>query len=179
MNRELTLRERILLMIFIVLVMTLGYFKIIFEPVNDQIAQYRSETAQEQTELETALVRAAQMQKMQQAVDELKTDGEAKAIPPYDNSTRLMLELHRILEAANDYSLDFSAGTTQEGYIVRRPIGLTFRTTNYEGARAVIDALDNSENINQISDLSIRMEQGVGSRSVQTSLTITYFEVAS
>lgn len=178
MNRELTLRERVLLLILLALVMALGYFKLIFEPVNDQVAEYRSETSQEQMELEAALVRAAQMQKMQQTVDALKADGKAKAIPQYDNSTRLMLELHRILETANDYSLDFSAGTTQEGYIVLRPLGLTFRTTSYAKARAVIDALHDSENINRISDLSIRMEQGTGGNSVQTSLTITYFEVA-
>ena len=33
MNRELTLREKVLLLILIVLVMVLGYFKLLYEPV--------------------------------------------------------------------------------------------------------------------------------------------------
>ena len=32
MNRELTLREKVLLLILIVLVMVLGYFKLLYEP---------------------------------------------------------------------------------------------------------------------------------------------------
>lgn len=42
-----------------------------------------------------------------------------------------------------------------------------------------MDALSESENMNQISDLSIRTNQGQDRDLVQTDLVITYFEVAS
>lgn len=42
-----------------------------------------------------------------------------------------------------------------------------------------LDALSESENMNQISDLSIRTNQGRDRDLVQTDLVITYFEVAS
>ena len=61
MNRELTGREKVMLLILSVLVMALGYYKLIFEPINDQVAAYRDSTEQEQTELTTELVRAEQL----------------------------------------------------------------------------------------------------------------------
>ena len=118
MNRELTGREKVMLLILIVLVMALGYYKLIFEPINDQVAAYRDSTEQEQTELTTELVRAEQLKKMESAVAELRQRGDVKPIPAYDNSKALMVELHRILASAQEYSLDFSAGTTEEDYIV-------------------------------------------------------------
>lgn len=51
MNRELTRRETVLLLILVVLVIFLGYFKLIFEPIQDQVAQYQDTTSQEQSEL--------------------------------------------------------------------------------------------------------------------------------
>ncbi|MFQ9771448.1 MAG: hypothetical protein ACLRX4_07905 [Oscillospiraceae bacterium] len=63
MNRELTLREKVLLLILIVLVMVLGYFKLLYEPVSDRIARCREDTAQEQLALEQNAVRLAQMER--------------------------------------------------------------------------------------------------------------------
>ena len=102
MNRELTGREKVMLLILIVLVMALGYYKLIFEPINDQVAAYRDSTEQEQTELTTELVRAEQLKKMESAVAELRQRGDVKPIPAYDNSKALMVELHRILASAQE-----------------------------------------------------------------------------
>ena len=95
MNRELTGREKVMLLILSVLVMALGYYKLILEPINDQVAAYRDSTEQEQTELTTELVRAEQLKKMESAVAELRQRGDVKPIPAYDNSKALMVELHR------------------------------------------------------------------------------------
>ena len=175
MNRELTKRETAMLLFLVILVIALGYFKLIFEPIQDQTARYQSDTVQEQSELE--LVRLDQMQKMQQKIDEVRASGEERTIPEYDNSGRLMLDLHRILGTAMDYSLDFSQSTTQNNYVVLRPVTMSFQTRTYAQARAIVDALSESENMNQISDLSIRMDEGSEGASVRTDLVITYFEV--
>ena len=81
MNRELTLREKVLLLILIVLVMVLGYFKLLYEPVSDRIARCREDTAQEQLALEQNAVRLAQMEKMEQALADIRAAGGSKAIP--------------------------------------------------------------------------------------------------
>ena len=172
MNRELTGREKVMLLILIVLVMALGYYKLILEPINDQVAAYRDSTEQEQTELTTELVK-----KMESAVAELRQRGDVKPIPAYDNSKALMVELHRILASAQEYSLDFSAGTTEEDYIVLRPISLSYTTATYTQSRAILDALSGSDYMNKISDLSIQTETGRGESGVKTAMVITYFEV--
>lgn len=177
MNRELTGREKVMLLILIVLVMALGYYKLIFEPINDQVAAYRDSTEQEQTELTTELVRAEQMKKMESAVAELRQRGDVNPIPAYDNSKALMVELHQILASAQEYSLDFSAGTTEEDYIVLRPISLSYTTATYAQSRAILDALSGSDYMNKISDLSIQTETGRGESGVKTAVVITYFEV--
>ena len=86
MNRELTLREKVLLLILIVLVMVLGYFKLLYEPVSDRIARCREDTAQEQLALEQNAVRLAQMEKMEQALADIRAAGGSKAIPRFNNS---------------------------------------------------------------------------------------------
>ena len=177
MNRELTRREKILLLVLIVVVLVAGYCKLILIPINDQISSYRLNMEAEQTELDANQGKMAQMQKMQKAVEEIKASGESRTIPQYDNSGTLMLELHKIMSATKDYSLDCSAGTTQENYIVLRPIIMTFRTSTYQQARQIIDQLCASENICQISDVNINIRNNNGTASVETTLAITYFEI--
>ena len=96
-------------------------------------------------------------------------DGEAKS---------LERELRGLLAGTGEYSLDFGDGTTQQGYIVLRPVSMTYRTSTYEQSRAIIDRLSASDNINRISDLSIRRDERSGGQGYQTVLTVTYFEVA-
>lgn len=179
MNRELTLREKVLLLlILIVLVMVLGYFKLLYEPVSDRIARCREDTAQEQLALEQNAVRLAQMEKMEQALADIRAAGGSKAIPRFNNSEALLRELRSLLTGTGEYSLDFGDGTTQQGYIVLRPVSMTYRTGTYEQSRAIIDRLSASDNINRISDLSIRRDERSGGQGYQTMLTVTYFEVA-
>lgn len=177
MNRELTKREKVLLLVLVVLVVALGYYKLILEPINDQVTAYRANTEMEQAELDVDQFKVLQMQKMQKAVEEIKASGESRTIPQYDNSGTLMLELHKIMSATKDYSLDCSAGTTQENYIMLRPIVMTFRTATYQQARQIIDQLCASENISQISDVNINIRTNNGTTSVETTLAITYFEI--
>ena len=178
MKRELTKREMVLLLVLLVLAISLGYFKLILEPIQTQVASCQDRAAQEQLELDQALVQVEQMQQMQKRVDEIRATGEERTIPQYDNSGKLMRELYQILENSMEYSLDFSEGTTQNGYIVMRPVRLMFQTGTYAQARAIVDALSESENLNQISDVTIQTQQGQQHDRVQTDLVITYFEVA-
>lgn len=180
MNRELTGREKTLLLVLVILVLTLGYFKLIYEPINDQIDACRVNTEQEQTEMDSLLVRLEHKRSMECSLETLRAEGEAKPIPAYDNSGRLMMDLNVILTRAKEYSLDFSAGTTSEDYVILRPLSLTYTTNTYEQSREILDLLCESENVNRISDLSIQRntDKGKGTSEVRTSMVITYFEVA-
>lgn len=178
MNRELTRREKILLLVLIVVVLVAGYCKLILIPINDQISSHRLNMEAEQTELDANQGKMAQMQKMQKAIEEIKAAGEKRTIPQYDNSGKLMIELHEIMSDTLDYSLDCSAGTVQQDYIMLRPIVMTFRTSTYAQARQIVDRLCSSENISQISDMNMNTyTEGRNSGTVETTLVITYFEI--
>ena len=176
MNRELTRREKILLLVLIVVVLVAGYCKLILIPINDQISSYRLNMEAEQTELDANQGKMAQMQKMQKAIEEIKAAGEKRTIPQYDNSGKLMIELHEIMSDTLDYSLDCSAGTVQQDYIMLRPIVMTFRTSTYAQARQIVDRLCSSENISQTTYFARRR---VAFGTVETTLVITYFEIMS
>ena len=100
MNRELTKREKTLLLILVVLVLVLGYCKLFLEPIDRQITSFRTNTDIEQAELDTDRVRLAQLEQMQQAIAAIKASGQERALPQYDNDQALMTELDKLMAAA-------------------------------------------------------------------------------
>lgn len=192
MNRAFTTREKVLLVILAVLIIGIGYFKLLLEPINNSIENYQNMAASEQDEI---LVNTALLQKkkqMEQELEELFASGDPTPIPVYDNSGTVLVELHRILDKSLDYSLNFSGTSPMDvDYLIRRPVSMTFQAASYEQARAILNELHDSENINCISDLSIQVNNGsLNSRNeiihwdldddsdywVTVSLTITYYE---
>lgn len=192
MNRAFTTREKVLLVILAVLIIGIGYFKLLLEPINTSIENYRNMTASEQDEI---LVNTALLQKkkqMETELEELFVSGDPTPIPVYDNSGNLLVELHRILDKSLDYSLNFSGTSPMDvEYLVRRPVSLTFQTPTYAQARAIINELHDSDNVNCISDLSMQINNGNlddtneiirwdlddnSDHYVTVSLVITYYE---
>ena len=124
MNRAFTTREKVLLVILAVLI--IGYFKLLLEPINTSIENYRNMTASEQDEI---LVNTALLQKkkqMETELEELFASGDPTPISVYDNSGNLLVELHRILDRSLDYSLNFSGVSTMD---VPRPGPLSTSST--------------------------------------------------
>lgn len=175
MKREFTTREKVLITMLAVLMISVGYFKLILTPINEKIAIYQDNMSQEQEEITQRLIVAADIKKMQTKIDEIMASGEAHAIPYYDNSTMLMLELHSILHNTDDYSLSFGNLTADE-YMMLRPVSMSFKTNSYGEARQIIDALYASDNIMKITDVSINMNAN-NSSGVSVSMNLTYYEL--
>lgn len=177
MSRAFTTREKVLLVVLAVLLLGIGYFKLILEPINERIETAQAQMAAEQDEMLTSTVQAAEKKRMQGELDELFASGEAMPLPDYDNSGALLIELHTILDASDEYTLNFDTLSELDGgYIVRRPVNLTFRTKTYDEARTIIDALHDSANVNVITDISMQFDTRDGSESVQVTATIQFFE---
>ena len=117
----------------------------------------------------------AEKQRMERELKELfEKDPPPRSLAPYDNSQAVMLELHGILSAAEDYSLAFSTVEAEES-IVRRSISLTFTSASYDGAKGILQQLHDSMYRCLLSELTINI--GSGSRSsVSVSSTIVFFE---
>ena len=175
MKHVFTAREKVLLVILAVLLIAVGYWKLILTP-NDSIAQLQSQTSSEQDAMLQSTAQLARLQQMKRELETLLADPDAKPLPAYDNAEQLLVELNTILSGAVEYTLNFaSTYPLEEGSsIVCRPIALVFTASTYEGARAVLDALHGSDYVNQISDLTMDLDARSG---IQTTLTITYFEL--
>lgn len=158
MNRELTKREKTLLLVLVVLVLVLGYCKLFLEPIDRQITSFRTNTDIEQAELDTDRVRLAQLEQMQQAIAAIKASGQERALPQYDNDQALMTELDKLMAATLQYEVDCTEGTTQEGYLVLRPVTLTYQTASYAQSRQIIDALSASANVNFLSNVDVQYD---------------------
>ncbi len=178
MKYEFSKREKTLLVILCVFLIIIGYFKLILEPINNRIDAYHADAFAEQAEIDQNMILLEKIRKMQKALDTMRANGECRAIPEYDNSGALMLELHSTLAKAQEYSLEFGS-VTQSGYIIFRPVSMTFETDTYQAARSILTALHDSDSVNQISDLRIDMDEQDEAQTVRVFLTITYYEIAS
>ena len=174
MKHVFTNREKILLVILAVLLIAVGYWKLILTPINDSIDALRQQTASEQDALIQDSARAARLTQMKAELETLLSDPNAKPLPDFDNSEKLLVELNTIL-SGTDYTLNFANPTPLEtgSAILARPISLTFEVSTYSAARAVLDALHDSQYVNLISDLNMDLK---GS-TVRTTLSLTYFEL--
>ena len=59
MNRAFTQREKVLLLVLAVLIIVIGYVKLILQPINEEIESYESLTMEEQTAFSANQIKAA------------------------------------------------------------------------------------------------------------------------
>lgn len=180
MNRAFTTREKVMLVILALLMIGMGYYKLILEPINTGIEEYNTKASEEQDIITTNMMLVQKKKMMEAELTELFAQGDPTPIPSYDNVGVLIVELHSILDGTVDYSLSFSnTSYLSGGYLVRRPIRLDFTAGDYAQARSIINRLHNSVNINQISDLDMTLVQNKDSEesNISVSMVITYFEL--
>ncbi len=172
MKREFTAREKGLLLVLVVMILALGYGKLILEPVSREIRVLSEKTLQEQLLLEQQTLQLAKMQQLQKQLEEMKESGSYEAIPAYDNSTAVMEELHGILASARAFTLAPEA-LQRHDYCVIRPMRLDFSAADYETARSILQALHESAYCSLVTDLQLQWQQNAG---IRVSLRITYYE---
>lgn len=175
MKKEFTKREKILLLVLAVLVIGLGYYKFVLQPINNKITDYRNMESEVQLEYEQNQVKAARMSMMQKEIQKSQAKGIRRTVADYDNSVNLMPELYKIMKSSLDYSLDFGELVFEEDF-VKRPVQITYETSTYRQARAIIDKLYNSQYAMQVDDLTITTGEAADKQVVTTYISIIYFE---
>lgn len=184
MNREMTKREKVLLLILAVILLGLVYNLLVFQPVKTSLASAADQSQELQDEIQTEAARGAHLAQMRDKLQELKkneTAGEI-SIPEYDNIQDLVTELNRVLAAASDYDLNFTPPKTDDKGLVRRVIGMTFTCGRYADARSILSELYSCRYRCQIGDLQLKSENSesvsdLSSGPVQVSLTVTFYEM--
>lgn len=177
MNRAFSTREKVLLVILALLLIGVGYFKLLLEPINESIDNYTQLASSEQDAMLQDTAQLVQLRLMEQELEVIHESGEAVPLPAYDNAEGLLVELNHILAASTEYTLNFgTADMLDGGYIVRRPLSLQFSAKNYAAARGILTALHDSANVNQISDLSVSLPEDPD-KGVQVTCSVTFYEL--
>ena len=68
MKKEFTRREKILLLVLAVLVIGLGYYKFVLQPINSKISDYRNMESELQLEYEQNQIKAARINMMEKEI---------------------------------------------------------------------------------------------------------------
>ena len=176
---KLTGREVVMVFFLVVLLIGLGYYKLFYAPLQEELNSISNQCNQVDSEINTAMAKIGKMDTMQAELDEIlsRPADEITEIAPYDNKEVVLSQLYGILGQAQSYTLNFTDPKVGDDGTVRRNISMTFRCANYQAAKAIIRDLTDSQWRCLVSNLSIVADDGNLTRnSVSVSATITYFE---
>lgn len=157
LSRGFSGKEKFLLAFFILIIIGAAYFYLVDQPVRNRIANAQSRQEELQTELTIASAKVGKLKKMKEELDAAQTSGKMSStyMPSYNNVKEEISFLNDILAATREYTLSFS-NVTRNGDQIRRSVSLSFVTSSYEDARAIIAAICESDN--RVLIMNTRME---------------------
>jgi hypothetical protein len=175
LNRAFTKRETILLLIGAALLIALFYWRVVYIPLQEELASY--DTAEIETEISQEQVKAAQIKKMQDAVANNQTVSVGE-IATYDNLTNEINELNTIVSGTTSFNFDFK-DPYMSGTTVRRDIDLTFTAANLSAAESVISQLYGCKYRLLIGNMTLEDTDGSANLQngpVTADVSLTFFE---
>ena len=143
LSRDFTTKEKIMIVVFCLLLLGLAYYRFFYVPTQDQIAAANSQKANYETELMEVMAKEAQIRKMKEEIDELGELSNVSRIESYNNSKQEISLLNRVLGPATEYSIRFS-DINRDGDLLRRNFTLMFKTDSFVSAKRIISSLEES-----------------------------------
>lgn len=175
MRRQLTPREWMLLGVLLVIAAVSGYVLLFYMPMTEARDNALAETEMCNIQLEAAQLRLEEKHRMEQELEEIfAQDSHPLSLAQYDNLQPVMMELHMVLSAAEDYALSFGTVNAEDS-IVRRSISLSFTTGSYEAAKGILQQLHDSAYRCMVDNVSLALGRG-GGGSVTVNSSIVFFE---
>ena len=181
MNRRFSGRERLLLLVLIILFTATLYVMVIYNPTTASITAARAEYAMLESDLDFEMRKAEELARMRASLKEMEDSGaEFEMIPVYDNISNVAPLLNAAFAKADEFDLRFAPVTFADNFAVRE-IMMVFAAENYEVAADIVEELLNgpySCDIRVIDIVSTDEESASVTRgTVEVSLKITFYEV--
>lgn len=173
--RKLTFREKVLLVLLAVTALICGYVFLFHLPMEERVAQLDGRIQSSRDLLSQTQAMVARQGQMEEEIAALTSADPAPVpMPDYDDIQAVMVELNRVLDDAQEYTLRFSSAQPEDR-VVARQVTLPFRCASYDAARAILQGLHDCPLRCQLEDVSITQgEDG----SVQVNATVTFYEYA-
>ena len=181
MSRDVNTKEKVLLVILVLIILGFGYYRFVDQPVRMNLAKAESEYASIQTELTGVRIKIRELQRMQDEIDEITSGGKDSFMPSYNNAKEELALLNDILnDSVTQYSVAFTNVTRYKDQI-RRDFKLDFTAPDYESMKAVIDKLTGVDYRCMVGDcscnvISVKNQQNEETTALAVSATATFFE---
>ena len=179
MSREVNAKEKVLIVILILIILGFGYYRFVDQPVRKNIEKANAEYSTLQRELTEVRVKINELQRMQDEIDEITSGSQDSYMPSYNNSKEELALLNDILSSATQYSVSFNNITRYKDQI-RRSFSLSFTAPDYETMKEIIAQLTSVDYRCLIGDLSCSIstiKDKEGTRySLSVSATATFYE---
>ena len=141
MSRDVTAKEKVLLVILVLIILGFCYYRFVDQPIRKNLAKAEAEYSTLNKELTEANVKIRELQRMQNEIDEITAAGKYSYMLSYNNSKEELALLNDILSnVATQYSVSFNNVTRTKDQI-RRNFKLDFTAPDYENMKSIIDQL--------------------------------------
>ncbi len=178
LSRDFTIREKIIILILLVLLLGLAYYQFVDKPVRSALETAANEKAALETELTAVKTKVAQLEKMKNEIDDITKTGAYAKMPSYDNQKEVYKLLNDVL-GATGYNIQFS-NRVQSGNMVRRNITLRFSADSRDTIKKALKQLTGSDYRCLIGDMTITPVNGRNIKENYTvTATITFYETMS
>ena len=176
-QRELSRREKVLLMVLALLSLLALYFFVVHQPVTTAIQNAEAEGEVVSTEITILEAKVAKMAQMKAAIG----DADIPPIPDYDNQGAAITFLHSVLPTSTEYQVSFGAPVqVVEGRpVVARQMSLEFHAASYEQARTIVDQLEACPFrclMNQLQIVGAKEKNPITKGPVTVRLSMLFFE---
>lgn len=141
LRRSFSKREKALLIILALLLIGIGYYLFVWQPVEERIESADARTVEAEDALLVEQTRYAVLEQMRAELAEMDAQPDSAAeIPPYDNAKRVMRLLNGVLSASKSYSISFD-NIAFQGDLAVRSMRMSFSCNSYADAKNIIRAL--------------------------------------
>ena len=183
MSREVNAKEKVLLVILVLIILGFAYYRFVDQPVRKNLAKAEAEYSSLQSELTEVRVKIRELQRMQDEIDEITSGGKDSFMPSYNNAKEELALLNDILnESVTQYSVAFTSVSRYKDQI-RRDFKLDFTTPDYDSMKVVIDKLTGVDYRCMIGDCNCNvikvkdpMNPSLETTALSVSATATFYE---
>ena len=141
LSRDFTALEKIVLLVLVLVLMGLGYYQFVDQPVRKGIAEAEAQSEQLQEKLDVVQRR---LDEYYGRVEELEKERElGRMMPSYNAAEEELQIVNRVLETSEEYAVAFQDVTVDNAQ-VRRNFTLFFTAADFESAKGILTRLSNS-----------------------------------
>lgn len=144
LSRDFTIGEKVLILILIVVLLGLGYYFFVDQPVRSELESCAAEKIALQTELDAVTAKLTVIKKMRTELENIEHQGDVSVMRSYNASKEEIRRLNDVLAQATQYSIAF-ANVTKDGDQIRRNFSLQFTAPDYDTVSKIISDLSDSE----------------------------------